>query len=118
MASITKTQAQTDADAAQAAIWAAANTKFIAEADIQIQQAIAQGLFFVNCQTSDDVNPTDLFTYYTQLGYQFQFPGYSVHSQPTADPDGMGGFFVSAWLNTGLTRQKLEKPYRFLIIWK
>lgn len=119
MASITKTQAQIDAEAAQDAIWAAANAKFIAEADIQIQQAIAQGLFFVNCQTSDDVNPTDLFTYYTQLGYQFQFPGYSKYSQPTAPPDEFrDGFYVSAWLNTGLTRQKLEKPYRFLIIWK
>jgi len=119
MASIPKTQAQSEAEAAQAAIWAAANAKFIAEVDAQIQLAIAQGLYFVNCTTSEDVNPADLFTYYTNLGYQFQFPGYSKYSQPTAPPDELGnGFYVSAWLNTGLTRQKLEKPYRFLIIWK
>lgn len=119
MASIPKTQAQIDANAAQAAIWAAANAKFIIEADLQIQQAIAQGLYFVNCTTSEDVNPTDLFAYYTNLGYLFQFPGYPKHSQPTAPPDEFrDGFYVSAWLNTGLTRTKLEKPYRFLIIWK
>ena len=118
MASIPKTQAQTDAEVAQAAIHAAANAKFIVEADIQIQQAIAQGLFFVNCTTSDDVNVADLFAYYTNLGYQFQFPGFGKYAQPTAPPESYSGFWVSSWVNTGYNKNKLEKPYRFLIIWK
>lgn len=116
--SITKSQAQIDAETALAAIYAVANAKFIVEADAQIQQAIAQGKFFVNCVSSDDINPADLFTYYTQLGYQVQFPGYPPGSQPTSPPDEQPGFWVSSWLNTGLTRTKLEKPYRLLITWR
>lgn len=117
MSSVTKDQANTDAEAALAALYAAANAKFIADADVQIQQAVAQGLLFVNCTTSDDVNPADIFNYYVNLGYQVQFPDYPKNSTPTAPPDSNSGFWVSSWLNTGLTRTKLQKPYRFLIIW-
>ena len=116
--SITKSQAEIDSDAALAAIYLAAKNRFIAAADAQIQQAIDQGLSFVNCTTSDDVNPQDIFTYYTDLGYQVEFPDFARGSTPTAPPDDQNGFWISAWLNTGLTRQRLEKPYRFLIIWK
>lgn len=118
MSSVTKTQAEIDAQAALDAIYDAANARFIANADIQIQQAIDQGLFFVNCTTSDDVDPAAIFTYYTDLGYQVRFPDYPKNSTPTAPPDSNSGFWVSSWLNTGLTRTKLEKPYRFLIIFK
>lgn len=118
MSSVTKDQAQTDAEAALAAIYAAANAKFIADADIQIQQAIAQGLLFVNCTTSDDVNPSDIFTYYTQLGYHVEFPDFAKNSTPTAPPDSDSGFWVSSWINSGFSRTQLKKPYRFLIIWK
>ncbi len=117
MSSVTKDQAQTDAETALAAIYLAAKNRFIIDADIQIQQAIAQGLSFVNCTTSDDINPSDIFDYYTQLGYQVEFPDFPHGSKPTDPPDSNSGFWVSNWLNTGLTRQKLEKPYRFLIIW-
>ena len=116
--SITKTQAQTDSLNNQADIYAAANALFYADVDAQIQQAISQGIFFVYSTTSENINPSDVFTHYTQLGYQVTFPGFSVNSQPTAPPDSASGFWVSSWLNTGLTKQRLEKPYKFLISWK
>ena len=118
MSSVTKTQAQIDSEAAQNAIYAAANAKFIIDADIQIQQSIAQGLYFVHCKTSDNVNPTDLYAYYTNLGYEFHFPDFARNSKPSAPPSTDTGFWVSAWINTGLTKQKLEHPYRFIISWR
>ena len=116
--SITKTQAQTNALTNEASIHAAANALFYVEVDAQIQQAVAQGIFFVYSTTSENINPSDVFTHYTQLGYQVTFPGFSSHSTPAAPPDSDNGFWVSSWLNSGLNKQRLEKPYKFLISWK
>jgi len=115
--SITRDQAQTDAQTANDDLTAAANARFIAAADIQIQEAIAQGKFFISAYTTENINPQTVFQHYTDLGYNVSFPDYPVNLalQPA---ELFGAFWVNFWSNGGFIPALLKKPYRFLIIWK
>lgn len=117
MASIPKSQAQTEAEAAQAALEATAAQLFIDAADAQIQEAIDQGKYFVNCLTHDEnVDPKTIFDYYTNLGYGVSFPDYpqNLALQPAQL---FGEFWINYWQNNLVPRVK-KYPLRFLISWK
>lgn len=114
--SISKSQAETDAQAAQDALEAASATNFITAADAQIQEAIDQGRFYVNCLTFDEnVNPKTIFDYYTGLGYGVSFPDYpqSLALQPAQL---FGEFWINFWTNN-MVPQVNKYPLRMLISW-
>lgn len=115
--SITRNQAEIDADAAKAIAVTAANNRFIAAADIQIQEAIDQGQFFVSCSTTDDIDPQTVFQYYANLGYGVSFPDYPTNLalQPA---ELFGAYWINFWSNGGFLPRLLKKPYRLLISWK
>lgn len=115
--SITRSQAEIDADAAKAAITAAANTRFIAAADIQIQDAIDQGMFWCSSITTDDIDPQTVFQHYADLGYGVSFPDYPTNLalQPA---ELFGAYWINFWSNGGFIPRLLKKPYRLIISWK
>lgn len=114
--SITKDQAKTDAEAANTTLTSEADQRFIDAADAQIQEAIDQGLFYINCQTYDvKVNPKNIFEYYSGLGYGVSFPDYPTNLmlQPAQL---FGEFWINFWSNS-LVPTSLKTPVRFLISW-
>lgn len=115
--SISRSQAETDATTANNAAIAAANARFIAAADIQIQEAIDQGQFWVSATTTDDIDPQTVFKHYADLGYGVSFPDYptNLSLQPA---ELFGAYWVNFWSNGGFVPQLLKKPYRLLITWK
>jgi hypothetical protein len=115
--SIPRSQAETDANVAQAAVIAAADARFIAAADIQIQDAINQGKFYATCVTTDDIDPRTIFQYYANLGYGVSFPDYPTNLalQPA---ELFGAYWMNFWTNGGFIPQLLKKPYRLIIAWK
>lgn len=115
--SITRSQAEIDADAAKAVLVAAANARFIAAADIQIQEAIDQGQFWCSCITVDDIDPQTVFQHYADLGYGVSFPDYPANLalQPA---ELFGAYWINFWSNGGFLPQLLKKPYRLIISWK
>lgn len=118
MSSITKDQAETQADIANNALTDAANTRFIDATDIQIQKAIAQGEFFVNCECFDpNIDPKIIFDYYTNLGYGVTFPDYPTNLmlQPAQL---FGEFWINFWTNNLIPANVKTNPLRFLISWK
>lgn len=115
--SITRSQAEIDAQTALDAATDAANTRFIASADQQITEAIEQGQFFVNCLTTDDINPETVFRHYADLGYGVSFPDYP--SNLTLQPAELfGAYWINFWSNGGFVPRLLKKPYRLLITWQ
>lgn len=115
--SITRSQAEIDAQTALDALTAAANARFIAAADIQIQTAIDEGRFWANCETIDDIDPKTIFEYYANLGYGVCFPDYPTNLalQPA---ELFGPYWVNFWTNGGFIPSRLKKPYRLIIAWK
>lgn len=115
--SIPRSQAEIDAQTALDALTAAANARFIAAADIQITEAIAQGKFYVNCLTEDAIDPKTVFQYYADLGYGVAFPDYptNLSLQPA---ELFGPYWINFWSNGGFIPQNLKKPYRLIISWK
>ena len=115
--SIPRDTAQTEAQAANDALTAAANARFIAAADIQIQTAITAGQFYVNCQTEDAIDPHFIFQYYANLGYGVSFPDYPTNLalQPA---ELFGAYWINFWTNGGFIPNHLKKPYRLIISWK
>jgi hypothetical protein len=115
--SITRSQAEIDAQAAFDAATAAANARFIAAADIQIQIAIDDGKFYVSCTTEDNIDPRTVFQYYADLGYGVSFPDYPTNLalQPA---ELFGAYWINFWVNGGFIPQNLKKPYRLIISWK
>lgn len=115
--SIPRSQAEIDAQAAQDALTAEANARFIAAADIQIQTAIEQGKFYVNCETQDDIDPRTVFQHYADLGYGVSFPDYPTNLalQPA---ELFGAYWINFWTNGGFIPSRLKKPYRLIISWK
>lgn len=109
--------ALTNAQAANDALTAAANTRFIAAADAQIATAISAGQFYVSCETLDDINPQTIFQYYANLGYGVSFPDFptNLNLQPA---DLFGPYWQNFWTNGGLIPSHLRKPYRLIIAWK
>ena len=117
MSTPTRSQAQIDAQAANDTLTADADARFIAAADIQIAEAIAQGKFYANCITEDDINPKTIFQYYADLGYGVSLPDYPTNLalQPA---ELFGAYWINFWSNGGFIPQNLKKPYRFIIAWK
>lgn len=114
--SIPRSQAETDAQTARDAITSAADALFIAAADIQIQDAVDRGLFYVNCETTEDIDPRTVFQYYADLGYGVSFPDYptNLSLQPA---ELFGPYWINFWTNGGFIPQRLKKPYRLIISW-
>lgn len=116
MSTPTKNQVKTQAQIAHDALAATANQLFINAADAQIQGAIAQGLFFVNCQTVDDkVDPQAIFNYYSNLGYIVTMPDVPTNIQ-LGPAQLFGEFWVNFWTNN-LIPANVKYPLRFLISW-
>lgn len=115
--SISRDQAQTDAQAANDTLTADANARFIAAADAQIQTAIDQGKFYVTSQTLDDIDPRTVFQHYADLGYGVSFPDYPTNLalQPA---ELFGAYWINFWTNGGFIPSRLKKPYRMIISWK
>jgi len=119
MSSISKSQAEIDAQIAHDALTAAANTRFITAADLQIQEAINLGKFWIECISSDDIDPQVIFQYYADLGYGVSFPDYPVDMFLIQGPANLfGDLWVNYWANSGFMPSSLKKPYRFMIYWK
>lgn len=115
--SITRAQANTNSQAGDAAVKAAANARFIAAADQQIAEATAQGVYFINAISTDDIDPVAVAQYYLNLGYAVTAPEYSQNQSQPDPMDLFGDYWIDFWLN-GFIPQNMKKPYRFLIAWK
>lgn len=115
--SIPRSTAETNAQIADDAIEAAANARFIAAADIQIAEAIAQGRFWVDCITTDHIGIRTVFQYYANLGYGVSLPDYPTNLalQPA---ELFGAYWINFWSNGGFLPHLIKKPYRLLITWK
>ena len=70
MATPPYSQTHADAIAAQDALTAAANARFIAAVDIAIDQAVAQGKFRYAPLLDKDVSCKDIADHYNTLGYK------------------------------------------------
>lgn len=117
MSTPTRSQSQIDAQAANDTLTVAANARFIAAADLQIQEAINQGKFYCSCVTQDDIDPRTVFQHYADLGYGVSFPDYpaNLSLQPA---ELFGAYWINFWTNGGFIPQNLKKPYRLIIAWK
>lgn len=114
--SIPKSTALTNAQTANDTLTAAANARFIAAADQQITDAIAQGVFYVTCWSEDDIDPRLVGQHYIDLGYGVSLPDYPMNLilQPA---ELFGEFWINFWTN-GFIPSNMKKPYRFIISWK
>jgi hypothetical protein len=118
MSTPTKDQAQTDAQAANDAIVAAANQLFIDNTDAAIQVAISQGVFFVDSLAFDkNVDPRAIFDHYANLGYGVSFPDF-VQNQQLQPAELFGDFWINFWQNNLVPQVRNKYPIRFLISWK
>jgi hypothetical protein len=117
MSSITKSQAEIDAQIAHDALVAAANARFIAAADIQITEAIARGVFFANCETFEtDIDPKLIYDYYAALGYKISFPDLPLHDLSQQPAQLFGEFWINFW-NNGLVPKNMKHPIRIIFAW-
>lgn len=115
MASIPASTALSEQEVAEAALVAADNARFIADADQQIQAAIALGKKEISMTTFGHVHPTDIFKYYANLGYNVDFPDL-VQGQAFQPVDLFGQFWVEFWNHT-LFPGRPKGPTRILINW-
>ena len=67
-------EATTESEAAQAAAIATAQTNFIAEVTVLINNAITNGLYYVEPFVDPLVTPTYVTNYFTPLGYTVLYP--------------------------------------------
>lgn len=117
MASIPESQANSDALIAHTALVAAANQRFIDAADIQIQEAIVQGKYWVNCETfEENIDPKALFDYYAALGYKVSFPDFTAHDLSQQPAQLFGEFWINFW-NNGLIPSSTKLPLRIILGW-
>lgn len=119
MATIPRDQANTETDTAHQALVDAANARFIAAADVQIQEAIDQGKYWIQCITFEqDLDPKYIFDYYaTQEGYNVAFPDYSHHDLSQQPAQLFGEFWNNFWNNERVPRC-LKTPLRIVIGWR
>jgi hypothetical protein len=99
MSSIPASAALAAQKAQKAALTAADNALFIADADKQIRAAIALDVSFVSATTFGDVNPHDIYKYYTNLGYDVDFPDL-IQGQRFQPADLFGEFWLEYWNHT------------------
>lgn len=115
MASIPASTAQTDSDAALAALKAADNANFIVDADKQITDAIALGKSEISATTFGDCDILDIFNYYANLGYHIEFPDL-IQGQKFQPADLFGEFWIEFWNNTLIPHNQMN-PVRIIIRW-
>lgn len=104
------------------AIQTAADTNFIANVDSQIQTAINLGQFQITAITSNEVNISVVFNYYTNLGYNCTFPDYlqqngqSIPSLVQQPVNFFGFNWTQFWLNA-IGAFNITNPARMTISW-
>lgn len=112
----TRDQANSEAKAARSAIQIAADNQFIANVDLQIAEAIAQGNFRISAVTSENVSLHIIFNYYADLGYFVSFPDYpaNLNIQPV---ELFGQYWNDYWLHL-LSLYPIRNPARINISWR
>ena len=115
--SLTKAQAQTQSTTANDVLTALENTRFISAVDLQILDAIAQGIFFVNSNTWQGVDPKEVCQYYIDLGYEVYFPEYAT-SMAYQPAQLFGEFWEAFWAQNSMIPPSLKNPVRMIISWK
>lgn len=116
MSSLPASTAQSDTITAKDELIVADNANFIAQVDVQIQEAIALGRFQISATTFGNVHPRDIVKYYGNLGYWIVFP--DLIQGPNFQPaDLFGEFWVNFWDNTLTPLFKQRKPVRMVIGW-
>lgn len=114
--SITRAQANTDANTAKDAIQSDSNTQFISDVDSMIQQAISLGQFQVCATTNKNVDLQYIVDYYGALGYSIDFPDMSKTANFPAS-DLFGQFWIDYWKNN-ISNLNIKNPTRILIGWQ
>jgi hypothetical protein len=99
------------------ALQAVANNQFISQSAQAINNAIAQGLFFVVLTTFKNCNIVDLINYYHGIGYQVILP--DVHYQNAYDeaPYSFFGVDYYQWLTNSYVFGQLQNPVRIRLQW-
>lgn len=115
MASIPKSQANTDSTTAQTAIMAAEDQNFIDSVDASILEATALGKFQVSATTWENVDVPTVYNYYVNLGYKVSFPDIFNMQQPQP-AELFGEPWIDFWGN-GIWTKLPEGPARLLISW-
>lgn len=115
MATQTKDQAQAASDAAKAALVAAANAQFIAEADAIILQREAQGEKFVKLALVPNSNLSDIIEYYKGYGYAVAPP--KATQWQAGQPANLFGWFWEAYWNQNLALIDVESR-TIIISWQ
>jgi hypothetical protein len=99
MSSISASAALAAQKAIKAALAVADNALFIADADRQILAAIALDKKFISITTFGEVNPHYIYKYYTNLGYDVDFPDL-IQGQKFQPADLFGEFWLEYWEHT------------------
>lgn len=115
MSSITKAQANTDANTAKTTIMSTADQNFINAADLQILQAVALGKFQILCISYDRIDMKAIIAYYQGLGYKIYNPEAYLNQ---AQPAELFGFFWDDFWNSVYPFSFRKKPIRLIINWK
>ena len=121
--SIDRNTANANSTAALYAKLTEGDTEFIANVDVQIDEACAQGHFAITALTNLNVSIINVFTYYTNLGYNVYFPDYANQNGQTLpsiinNPSNFFGYNWSQyWLNN-ITRYNITNPARMTVAWR
>jgi hypothetical protein len=121
--SIDRNTAHANSKAALDAKLQAGDTNFIADVDGQITAACAQGHFEVTALTSLNVSIINVYTYYTNLGYNVYFPDYANQNGQTLpsiinNPSNFFGYnWVQYWLRA-ITLYRITNPARITVGWR
>jgi hypothetical protein len=99
------------------ALQAIANTQFISQSAQAINNAIAQGLYFVTLTTFLNCNLTNLINYYHGLGYQITLPDVHFLNGPDNTPYSLWGPDYYEWLTGNFALAQLQNPTRLRILW-
>lgn len=98
-----------------AALQADANARFIADANVLIDEATAQGKFFVYMTSFQYVDLEYINTYFFNLGYRVSFPDANLtHGQPA---ELFGEFWDQFWQHNGVPPH-LKNPTRVGLNWR
>ena len=120
--SIPASTALTNSQSALTGIQTVADNAFIAAVDSQIQTAITLGQTQVTALTAANVNITNVFNYYTNLGYNCTFPDYlqqNGNAYPTLvyQPSNYFGYnWTQFWLNS-IGAFNILSPARMTVSW-
>jgi hypothetical protein len=117
MSTPTKSQANAASTATQTAIGTAAFNQFISDINQLIATAETQGLFQVNINMAPNVDPEEVFNYFTGLGYTVSFVNtFNPANSPSNNPAQLFGQFLVDFFNNF----NLSNPatvYRVVVAW-